>query len=117
MAKKTSRKQQYEERTEALVTPIAEPLVIWIYDVEFVKEGSDYYLNVYIDKEDGVNIGDCETVSRALSGPMGLTCRELGRSSSCRTREDTPERMRRALTADTVSSLPEDTTNIGAETA
>ncbi len=70
MAKKTSRKQQYEERTEALVTPIAEPLGIWIYDVEFVKEGADYYLNVYIDKEEGVNIGDCETVSRALSDAL-----------------------------------------------
>ena len=70
MAKKNTRKQQYEERTEALVTPITEPLGIWVYDVEFVKEGSDYYLNVYIDKEDGVNIGDCETVSRALSDEL-----------------------------------------------
>ena len=40
-----------------------------LYDVEFVKEGQDYYLRVYIDKKDGEYMGteDCETVSRNLS--------------------------------------------------
>ena len=38
-----------------------------IYDIEYVKEGSDYYLRAYIDKPEGVNIQDCESVSRALS--------------------------------------------------
>ena len=41
-----------------------------IYDVEYVKEGSDWYLRAYIDKPDGVNIGDCEAVSRALSDKL-----------------------------------------------
>ena len=35
--------------------------------MEYVKEGSDYYLRAYIDKPEGVNILDCENVSRALS--------------------------------------------------
>ena len=38
-----------------------------LVDVEYVKEGSDYYLRAYIDKPEGVNILDCENVSRALS--------------------------------------------------
>ena len=35
-------------------------------DVEYVKEGSDYYLRVYADKEGGITINDCERVNRAL---------------------------------------------------
>ncbi len=62
MPRKT-KKQQYEARTEALVTPIAEKWGVRIYDVDYVREGQDYYLNVYIDKDGGVNIGDCENVS------------------------------------------------------
>ena len=38
--------------------------------MEYVKEGSDWYLRAYIDKPDGVNIGDCENVSRALSDAL-----------------------------------------------
>ena len=38
-----------------------------VYDVEFVKEGADWFLRVFIDKDGGVFINDCETVSRALS--------------------------------------------------
>ena len=38
--------------------------------MEYVKEGSDYYLRCYIDKEGGVNINDCEAVSRALSDEL-----------------------------------------------
>lgn len=57
-----------EEIVEKLAEKIAEPLGIIIYDVEFKKEGSDYYLRVYIDREDEpVSIDDCEAVSRPLS--------------------------------------------------
>ena len=57
-----------EEIVEKLAEKIAEPLGIMIYDVEFKKEGSDYYLRVYIDREDEpVSIDDCEAVSRPLS--------------------------------------------------
>lgn len=70
--KKTAKNvyQQYEERAEAIAAPIAEEFGIRIYDVEYVKEGEEFYLNVYIDKDGGVTIGDCENVSRLLSDAL-----------------------------------------------
>lgn len=62
----------YEEKTEQLLVPIAQANGVEIYDVEYVKEGSDYYLRAYIDKPDGVNILDCENVSRALSDALDV---------------------------------------------
>jgi ribosome maturation factor RimP len=62
-----SKRETYEARTEELLAPIAAANGVEIYDVEYVKEGSDYYLRAYIDKPEGVNIIDCENVSRALS--------------------------------------------------
>lgn len=56
-----------EARTEELLLPIAEENGVEIYDVEYVKEGGEWYLRAYIDKEGGVNIQDCENVSRKLS--------------------------------------------------
>ena len=55
-----SRRETYETRTEELLQPIVERFGVEIYDVEYVKEGSDWYLRAYIDKPDGVNIIDCE---------------------------------------------------------
>lgn len=46
--------------------PIAEGFGCSIYDVEYVKEGQNYFLRVYIDKDGGVSTDDCEAVSRAL---------------------------------------------------
>ncbi len=65
-----SRKETYENRTEELLKPIVEEAGVEIYDVEYVKEGSDFYLRAYIDKPEGVNINDCEAVSRALSDAL-----------------------------------------------
>lgn len=62
-----SKKESYESRTEALLVPIVAAAGVLVYDVEYVKEGADWYLRIYIDKPSGVNINDCETVSRALS--------------------------------------------------
>lgn len=62
-----SKRETYETRTEQLLVPIAEKFGVEIYDVEYVKEGSDWYLRAYIDKPEGVSIIDCENVSRALS--------------------------------------------------
>ena len=62
-----SKGKTIESRTEELLGPIVEKNGVEIYDVEYVKEGSDWYLRVYIDKPEGVNIQDCENVSRALS--------------------------------------------------
>lgn len=65
-----SKKENWEARTEKLLIPIAKANHVEIYDVEYVKEGSDWYLRCYIDKEDGVSIDDCEAVSRALSDEL-----------------------------------------------
>ena len=62
-----SKREEYESRTEELLLPIAKEHQVDIYDVEYVKEGGDYYLRAYIDKPGGVNIVDCENVSRVLS--------------------------------------------------
>ena len=62
-----SKKETYEAKTEELLVPIVERFQVEIYDVEYVKEAGEWYLRVYIDKPDGVNINDCENVSRALS--------------------------------------------------
>ena len=65
-----AKKDAYEARTEALLEPIAAANGCEIYDVEYVKEGSDWYLRAYIDKPEGVSIADCENVSRALSDKL-----------------------------------------------
>lgn len=57
----------YEEKTEALIQPLLEERGFELVDVEYVKEGSDYYLRVYIDKEGGITIDDCVDVSRAFN--------------------------------------------------
>lgn len=60
-------KKDYEARTETLLEPIVAEYGVRVYDVEYVKEGSDWYLRAYIDKDEGVTIDDCENVSRALN--------------------------------------------------
>ncbi|MCM1325087.1 MAG: ribosome maturation factor RimP [Bacteroidales bacterium] len=62
-----SQREIYEAKTEELLSSIVEKHSVTIYDVEYVKEGGDYYLRAYIDKEGGVTITDCENVSRELS--------------------------------------------------
>lgn len=57
----------YETRTEELVAPIISANNFELVDVEFIKEAGTYFLRVYIDKEGGITIDDCEIVSRALS--------------------------------------------------
>ena len=56
------------------VWEIAEPVVtdlgLKLWDVRYVKEGADWYLRVFIDKDGGVDINDCENVSRALDEPL-----------------------------------------------
>ena len=53
-----------------LVAEFARPIVeahgCELWDVEYVREGGDYFLRLYLDKEGGVNIDDCEAVSRAV---------------------------------------------------
>lgn len=53
-----------------LVASFAKPIVeahgCELWDVEYVREGSEYFLRLYLDKEGGVDINDCEAVSRAV---------------------------------------------------
>ena len=62
-----SRREQYEARTEELVTPILDENQFELVDVEFVKEGSTWYLRVYIDKEGGITVNECELVARRMN--------------------------------------------------
>lgn len=57
----------YEEKTEKLLEPILTENNFELYDVEYVKEGSNWFLRAYIDKKGGINVDDCELVSRRLS--------------------------------------------------
>lgn len=65
-----SKRENYEQRTEALLMPIVEEHNLELVDVEYVKEGGTWYLRAYIDKEGGVTVDDCEAVSRRLSDLM-----------------------------------------------
>lgn len=62
-----TKREEYESRTEKLMLPIVEEMNFELVDVEYVKEGGNYFLRAYIDKEGGITINDCETVSRRLS--------------------------------------------------
>ena len=49
-----------------IVTPVADEMGFFIWDVEFVKEGADKYLRITLDNEEGININDCEAFHRAI---------------------------------------------------
>lgn len=57
-------------RVWELCQPIVEGLGLSLWDVRYVKEGADWFLRVYIDKPEGVDITDCEKVSRAINDPL-----------------------------------------------
>lgn len=57
----------YETKTENLILPILERMNFELVDVEYVKEGSNWYLRAYIDKEGGITINDCEAVAREMN--------------------------------------------------
>ena len=54
------------EQVAAFAEPVVQEHGCELWDVEYVREGSEYFLRLYIDKEGGVDIDDCEAVSRAL---------------------------------------------------
>jgi ribosome maturation factor RimP len=59
--------------TEQLVTPILEEENLELVEVEYKKEGNNWFLRVYIDKENGVDIEDCGRVSERLSKKLDET--------------------------------------------
>ncbi|MCR5834881.1 MAG: ribosome maturation factor RimP [Lachnospiraceae bacterium] len=65
-----SKREDYENRTEKLLEPIVAEHEFEVVDVEYIKEGSNWYLRAYIDKPGGITIDDLEMVSRALSDKL-----------------------------------------------
>ena len=62
-----SKKEEYEQKTEQRLEPIIQEYNFELVDVEYVKEGSNWYLRAFIDKEGGSTVEDGEAVSRQLS--------------------------------------------------
>ncbi|MGN0170179.1 MAG: ribosome maturation factor RimP [Lachnospiraceae bacterium] len=62
-----AKREEYEKKAEELLLPIVEEHHFELVDVEYVKEGGNYYLRAYIDKEGGIQVNDCEVISRQLS--------------------------------------------------
>lgn len=56
-----------EERIEALVIKPINDLGYELYDVEYAKEGKDYFLRIFIDKTEGISLEDCEKVNDAIN--------------------------------------------------
>lgn len=65
-----SKRETYETQTEAITLPITEELGFELVDVEYVKEGSTWYLRVYIDKPGGITVDDCEVVNRRVGDKL-----------------------------------------------
>ncbi len=61
-----SKRETYEQKTEELLLPIVRQHGFELVDVEYVREGGNWYLRAYIDKPGGITVDDCELVSRAL---------------------------------------------------
>jgi ribosome maturation factor RimP len=66
-------KKRVEESVSELAQPIVEGLSFELVDVEFIKEGANWYLRVYIDKPGGIAIDDCQAVSEQLSDKLDET--------------------------------------------
>ena len=56
-----------EEKVEKLVEPIIENIGYELYDVEYSKEGKNYFLRIFIDNEKGIDLNDCEKVNDAIT--------------------------------------------------
>lgn len=56
-----------EEKIESLTSKTINNLGYELYDVEYVKEGKDYFLRLYIDSENGIDLNDCEKVSESIT--------------------------------------------------
>ncbi|MTI57342.1 ribosome maturation factor RimP [Geosporobacter ferrireducens] len=66
-------KKRTVDIVEAFALPIAEENGVELVDVEYIKEGQDWFLRVYIDKENGITLDDCQAVSEALSKKLDET--------------------------------------------
>lgn len=59
------------ETVTALAAPVAEKLGLELWDVEYIREAGQWFLRVYIDKDGGVSINDCEALSRRARSRAG----------------------------------------------
>lgn len=57
-----------EERVEDLILNKVQELGYELYDVQYAKEGKDYFLRIFIDSKEGIDLNDCEKVSEELNG-------------------------------------------------
>ena len=57
-------------KVEEIITPFAQQLGLEVWDVRFQKEGTDWYLRIFIDKEGGVSIDDCVDLTHAITKPL-----------------------------------------------
>ena len=61
------KKGSVADRVRALAEPLAQQLGLMLWDVQFVKEGAQWFLRLFIDKEEGVGIDDCVDMTHAIS--------------------------------------------------
>jgi ribosome maturation factor RimP len=59
-----------EKELEKIVEPVVNNLGYSLYDIEYVKEGKEWFLRLYIDNEKGIDLDDCEKVSNAVSDEL-----------------------------------------------
>ena len=64
------KKVKVEDQVEAVCLPVLLEAGYNLYDIEYAKEGPDWFLRIYIDKESGIDLDDCEKVSQILDGPL-----------------------------------------------
>lgn len=64
------KRKEIEQKVTELVNGLLSGGDVELVDVEYVKEGQDYFLRVFIDKPNGVTINDCETLSRKMDGKL-----------------------------------------------
>ena len=65
-------KKSVAEAVTEIALPIAKELGLELWDVKFLKEGSNFYLRVFIDKTEGITLEDCENMSRKLDEPLDI---------------------------------------------
>lgn len=62
-----------EKKVEELIIGQVEKFGYELYDVEYTKEGKEYYLRIYIDSENGISLDDCEKVSNEITDLLDET--------------------------------------------
>lgn len=66
-------RQKVEEAVDDLVTPIAATRGLEVWDVQYVKEGGQWYLRILLDKHGGIGVDDCQAVSEELGEILDRT--------------------------------------------